>query len=105
MTNGTVIHSRNLDFEEPSAMRKVVFRALFKKNGKYSFDAVMFSGTVGIYTGMKSGAFSVSENQRYPEEHPIYFLENMVMLFGGVDQISWLIRKTLENCEDYNCAL
>jgi hypothetical protein len=43
-------------------MRKVVFRALFKKNGKYSFDAVMFAGTVGIYTGMKSGAFSVSEN-------------------------------------------
>ncbi len=26
------------------------------------------------------------------------------MLFGGVDQISWLIRKTLENCEDYECA-
>jgi acid ceramidase len=64
----------------------------------------MFAGTVGIYTGMKAGAFSVSENQRYPEEHPIYFLENMIMLFGGVDQISWLIRKTLENCEDYECA-
>ena len=45
----------------------------------------MFAGTVGIYTGMKAGAFSVSENQRYPEEHPIYFLENMIMLVGGVD--------------------
>ena len=66
-------------------MRKVVYRALFKKNGLYSFDAFMFAGTVGIYTGMKAGAFSVSENQRYPEEHPIYFLENMIMLFGGVD--------------------
>lgn len=24
------------------------------------FDAVMFSGTVGIYTGMKHGKFSIS---------------------------------------------
>jgi hypothetical protein len=60
--NGTIIHSRNLDFEEPSIMRKVVYRAIFKKNGLYSFDAVMFAGTVGIYTGMKKGSFSVSEN-------------------------------------------
>ena len=25
------------------------------------------------------------------------------MLYGGVDQISWLLRKTLENCNDYKC--
>jgi hypothetical protein len=82
-------------------MRSVVFRALFKKNGQYLFDAVMFAGNVGIYTGSKKGAFSVSENQRFPNEHPIFLVENIVMLFSGVDQISWLLRKTLEGCNDY----
>lgn len=62
MSNGTIIHSRNLDFEEPSAMRNIVFRAEFIKNGSYLFDSVMFAGTVGVYTGTKRGAFSVSEN-------------------------------------------
>ena len=45
-------------------MQKVTYNAKFVHGDKHSFDAVMFGGVVGTYTGMKKGAFSVSENQR-----------------------------------------
>ena len=69
MENGTIIHSRNLDFSEPEFMRPIVYRAQFTHNGTLSFEAIMFAGTVGIYTGMKPGIFSVSENQRFPNKN------------------------------------
>lgn len=60
MANGTIIHSRNLDFHNTGKMRDITFRARFVKNGEEKFDAVMFAGNVGIYTGIKKGAYSVS---------------------------------------------
>jgi len=50
-------------------MRGIVYRGIFTHSGKYSYDATLFAGTVGVYTGTKKGAFSVSENQRYPEKN------------------------------------
>jgi len=41
-------------------MAMMTYRAKYMKNGKYVYDAVMFAGTIGIYTGMKAGAFSIS---------------------------------------------
>ena len=62
MNNGTIIHSRNLDFDLPDLMRMISYNAHFVHGGSPSFDAVMFGGTVGVYTGIKSRAFSVSLN-------------------------------------------
>ena len=62
MENGTIIHSRNLDFDMPETMKYVTYNARFVHGNKTSFDAVMFAGVVGVYTGMKEGAYSVSEN-------------------------------------------
>lgn len=101
--NGTIIHSRNLDFNNPDKLRKTAFRAKFYKNGTESFDAVMFAGTLGVYTGLKPGAFSISENQRqFGDKQGL--LENLLMIFSGFNEISWIIRDTLENCASYECA-
>jgi hypothetical protein len=62
MSNGTIIHARNLDFDNADQMRKLTFRAKFVKQGQEKFEAVMFAGTIGVYTGIKKGAFSISEN-------------------------------------------
>jgi len=85
-------------------MRGVTYKAKFVNKDKYLFDAVMFAGTPGVYTGMKAGAFSVSENQRFPEENPVGLIDNLLMLFQGYKEISWNLRETLINCEDYKCA-
>ena len=85
-------------------MRTITFRAVFIKDGKYVYDAVMFGGTVGIYTGIKKGVFSVSENQREPGKHRIGLLDNLYMQAVGYKEISWIIRDTLMTCDSYDCA-
>ena len=104
MQNGTIIHSRNLDFDNASLMRTITYTATFERDGKYLFDATMFAGTVGIYTGMRAGAFSISENQRQFNEQESGLIENILMLFSGYSEISWLIRETLTVCSDFDCA-
>jgi len=41
-----------------------VYKARFERDGVYQYDAVMFHGTVGVFTGFKDGAFSVASNAR-----------------------------------------
>jgi len=77
-------------------MRKMTYRATFTKGGKYSYEAVMFGATIGTYTGFKKGAYSISENQRFPEKSKYGLVENLVMGFAGFQEISWMIRDTLE---------
>jgi hypothetical protein len=76
----------------------------------------MFAGTIGVYTGMRGGNFSISVNQRATQEipceldnctfgvNPIGLVENLAMVFYGEKEISWLVRDTLEYCSDFNCA-
>ena len=81
----------------------MTYRAKFVKDGKYLYDAVMFGGNVGVYTGMKAGAFSVSQNQRNTHNDVALF-ENIAMMFLGYNEISWIIRTTLNECDTYECA-
>ena len=57
---------RNIDYTDQAAeyMSTMVYKARFVKDGVYQFDALMFHGTVGIFTGFKAGAWSVSSNSR-----------------------------------------
>lgn len=102
--DGKIVHSRNLDFDFADYMRNITFRAVFTKNGQYVYDAVMFGGTIGVYTGMKAGAFSLSENQRWPQSNVFGLVQNLFMLSTGFQEISWVTRVALENCKDYQCA-
>jgi len=115
-----VIHSRNLDFGNPAYLRNATYKAKFVKNGTYQYDTVMFGGIVGVYTGMKAGAFSISENERTPggdhiarealeyffpgSSFPVGLLENVVLLFTGFKEISWVIQDTLAQCDSFECA-
>ena len=105
LSNGTIIHGRNLDFDNADAMRGITYNARFVHGTKYSFDAVMFGGVVGTYTGVKKGAFSVTENQRERITTEMSLLENLIMLLCGYSEISWKIRQVLDECSSYDCAL
>ena len=85
-------------------MRNNTFKANFKKNGTKIYDAVMFGGVTGVYTGMKSGAFSISENQRAPHQQDTGAIQNLLMMFSGYKEISWVVRETFSMCDDYECA-
>lgn len=62
------MHGRNLDFDNPKQLRKGTYIGKFVNGTKNVFEATMFSGIIGVYTGIKKadGAedinFSISEN-------------------------------------------
>lgn len=98
------MHGRNLDFNDPNNLRKIGYNAVFVRDGKYSFDATMFAGFVGVYTGTKKNAFSISLNQRAFQKDADGRLENIFMMYSGYRQASIAIRETLDTCKDYACA-
>jgi len=58
--------ARNIDYPDyfSENMSTLVYKARFVKDGVYQFDALMFHGSVGVFTGFKAGAWSVSSNSR-----------------------------------------
>ena len=85
-------------------MRKITYKAKFVHGTKPAFESIMFGGVSGVYTGIKPGAFSISENQREFNKNEIGLVENLGMLFTGHTEISWLIRSTLDACDTFECA-
>jgi hypothetical protein len=86
-------------------MRDITFIANFYKNGEHIFDAIMFAGDIGVYTGVKPGAFSISENDRQSGNAVQGLIENLELIFKGYNEISWITRDALINCADFECAL
>lgn len=66
----------------------------------------MFAGCVGVYTGMKEGAFSITENQRAKsgQKDIASLFQTITMLLRGHKSISWVIREALLECNNYECA-
>mmetsp|Transcript_11189 Transcript_11189/g.18808 ORF Transcript_11189/g.18808 Transcript_11189/m.18808 type:complete len:398 (-) Transcript_11189:166-1359(-) len=102
--DNSIIHQRNLDFDATNFMRSITHRAKFFRGGEHLFSAVMFAGNVGIYTGMKPGQFSISQNTRAPKTNKLGLLENLSLLFSGVRENSWIVRDVLTDCPDFTCA-
>ena len=87
-------------------MRKITYEAIYTKGNETLFSTYMFAGVNGVYTGFKSHAFSISENQRKPTSGSdlMGFMTNVAMIFTGYKDISWIIRETLTECNTFDCA-
>jgi hypothetical protein len=103
--NGKIIHSRNLDFAFAGPMRSITYEAVFMRDDKELFRSVMFAGLTGVFTGHREG-FSISLNERKPSwrTNPWDFLLNLGDIFLGFPQVSHVIRDTLTECSNYECA-
>ena len=64
MSNGTVIHARNLDFNFPAVLHRLVYKALYRVKGQIVAEAPSIGGYIGAYTGLKYDTFTVSYNVR-----------------------------------------
>lgn len=76
--NGEIYHARNLDFglffgwdkanstwRLAEMLRPLLFNAVFVSGGQELYRATVFGGYVGLLTGMKKGAFSISVDTRF----------------------------------------
>jgi len=110
--DGQIIHGRMMDFGYANHLRNIGYKAKFVRGDEEVHESTMFAGTVGVFTGMKPNAFSVSINQRtassmknYPEESRTERIAyNIMGILAGFEEASWLTRYALENCTDFECA-
>jgi len=91
---GFIFHGRNLDFDLSPVLRKLVINVEFQRSGKTVFYGTTFAGYVGLLTGMRPGAFSVSLNERDIGT----VLENALeaLFVPGTTTSALLIRNTLD---------
>lgn len=112
---GHLFHARNLDFglflgwnatthewAISSHLRKMVVNINWMKDGKILFVSNNFAGFVGIYNGMKKGAFTVTANERFDGVGGyVGIIRWMIGLEPNSRWMTWLTRETLEQKNTY----
>jgi len=109
--DGKILHGRNLDFWDgmgfTDALKDLAVDIDWQKGGKTIFTTSSIAGFVGVLSGIKRGAFSVTINTRfYPEGIQELFYEVIVAITeDGAELVSLLTRDVLMNDKDYTTAL
>ncbi|GMS99919.1 hypothetical protein PENTCL1PPCAC_22094, partial [Pristionchus entomophagus] len=114
---GKLFHARNLDFgiwlgwdpvehewELTRALRKMIVNIRWMKGGKLLYKSNNFAGYVGIYNGMKPGAFAITANSRSQVDGKGGHYGIMKWLTGEMSNgrwMTWLARETLETMNNY----
>lgn len=117
--SGHIYHARNLDFglflgwndtthewRISEHLRKMVVNVNWIKDGKIVFVSNNFAGYIGIYNGMKKGAFTVTANERFDALGGyIGIIRWLIGLEPNGRWMSWLTRETLieTNCKFVLC--
>ena len=105
MENGTIIHARNLDFDFPDVLDKLVYLALYKVNGEIVAEAPSIAGYIGSYTGLRYNSFTVTYNIRFIRNMSNIDI-NLEQELAGVIPTAQLIQETLIQKDiDYSQAV
>jgi len=90
--HGRIFHARNLDYNFADLLRNLTVELEFVSKGVLQYKATTYVGYVGILTGMKPNAFTVSIDQRDAGHWWINWEE---ILFNHTGGMSMLIRDIL----------
>ena len=95
---GNIFHARNLDYGNTVVFRNMSVRVDFLRNGKIAYSGITFAGYIGILTGQKPLAFTVSLDERDKG----YVWENILqLLLVKTTPVGFFLRSLLAN-EDSN---
>ncbi|XP_017732074.1 N-acylethanolamine-hydrolyzing acid amidase isoform X2 [Rhinopithecus roxellana] len=101
-SRGHIYHGRNLDYPFGNVLRKLTVDVQFLKNGQIAFTGTTFIGYVGLWTGQSPHKFTVSGDERDKG----WWWENAIAaLFRRHIPVSWLIRATLNESENFEAAV
>ena len=107
--NGTVFHARNLDFGDGGAFTSDLtvdaLNVYFLQSGGVRYVATTYAGYIGVLTGERAGAFSVSIDQHLGPSWEVLFnvVEGIYLRKASV--IGLLIRQVLDSNASYPEAL
>ncbi|XP_076819004.1 N-acylethanolamine-hydrolyzing acid amidase-like [Clavelina lepadiformis] len=98
---GRLIHGRNLDYDIGDRLKPLTIQVDYQKNGKTLFMATTYAGYIGVITGQKNLAFSVSGDQR----NSGHLWENLLSALEDSWPTFMLQRMVLEGARDYQAAV
>jgi len=111
-TDGKIYHVRNMDFWDgiwlTDHLKNLTMTIEYQQKGKTVFYATSFAGYVGVLSGMKPNAFSISLNTRY---YPSHGLENFLyeiiaaVMEKGNTLVSFLTRDVMMNQTNWSSAV
>jgi len=110
-TEGKIYHARNMDFWAgmgfTDTLKNITFISNFQRGGKTLFMATSFAGYVGVLSGMKPNAFSVTIDTRfYPQGLGDMFYEIIAAIMeSNASLVSFLSRKVFENENNWPSAV
>jgi len=109
--DGKIFHARNLDFWTgiwlTDTLRNMTFQAEFMKGGKLMFHATTFAGFVGVLSGQKPNAFSVTVDTRF---YPGGVVQMFYEIIAAIQErnaslVTFLSRKVFTNENNFAAAL
>ncbi|XP_037569256.1 acid ceramidase-like [Dermacentor silvarum] len=115
--NGEIYHARNMDFglflgwdsqnhtwAMTEVLRPTVIKLDFQRSQKTVFKAVSFAGYLGILTGVKQGAFSMTVNERFNLNGGFIGLLEWILGDHSQHWVGFLTRQLMENETSYDTA-
>lgn len=115
--NGTVHHARNLDFGlflgwNPATvnwlttehLKPLTIKIIFVKGKNRLFEAINFAGYIGILTGVKKGAFSISVDERFRLDGGYVGVAEWILGRRSQQWMGLLTREVMEKASTYKDA-
>jgi acid ceramidase len=117
-TNGNVYHGRNLDFGLglafnfsdfqwglTEALRPILFNAEMMKNNQTLYKATFFAGYVGVLTGVRKQAMTITVDSRFDNNYDKYLLDWFLNPDDTDQWLTFTTRNAIETYNTYNDAL
>ena len=101
-TNTSVLHGRNLDWGGIPTFGNITAAITFTKNGVPLYKAVHPVGFIGVLTGMRMGAFSVSLDER---DLGGSLVDNVLSAITGGKSIGFFLRDMLATVTSFDDAV
>jgi acid ceramidase len=116
-SQGHIYHARNLDFGEfmgtdpelhswelTKKLKPLLMNLNFVRGGVTLYQSTQYAGFVGLLTGLRKGAFSISVDTRFDGNLDKFLLMWLLGKYDG-QFLSWKTRAVMENFGTYADAL
>jgi len=102
--DGTVWHGRNLDYDIPH-LQDLAIHVKFFRRGEFLYEGTTYAGYIGLLTGMKPKAFSLSMDARVTGKQRWELLLELLISKGKAAAYPFLFRDVFEQIDSYDRAL
>ena len=93
--NGSIYHGRNLDYDFPDLLRDMTVIIDFQQDGQTVYTGTTFAGMVGLLTGQKPQAYTISVDER---DTGSWWMNAFEALLAGTHGITiLLVRDTISD--------